>query len=140
MLLLQFDNGAQGMIQVSAVAHKANHGQHVALHGEEGTLEVDVTLMGTEAGEVIRGARHDGDRFETLPVPDDLWDDVDRSDFLSALVPGLFVKRSIGDQLFIDAILEGRRVSPSSYDGLKAQEVMDAAIESHQSGAWVSLP
>ena len=141
ILALEFENGAQGMIQVSAVAHVADRDQeqHVVLHGEGGTLEVDVALTGTGAGVVIRGARHDHDRFETLPVPDDLWGDVDRADFLSALVPGVFLKQSIGDRLFIDAILEDRQVSPSFYDGLKAQEVLDAATESHRSGSWVSL-
>ena len=140
-LILEFENGAQGILQVSAVAHTAdrNQEQHVVLHGEGGTLEVDVALMGTEAGAVLRGARHDGDRFETLPVPDDLWGDVDRSDFLSSLFPGLFLKQSIGDRLFIDAILEGRQVSPSFTDGMKAQEVMEAAIESHHNGTWVPL-
>ena len=59
--------------------------------------------------------------------------------FFSALIPGVFLKRPAGDRLFIDAILEGRQVSPSFADGLKAQEVMDAAIRSHEQGVWVSL-
>jgi predicted dehydrogenase len=41
--------------------------------------------------------------------------------------------------LFIDAILEDRPAAPSFYDGLKAQEVIDAAIESHERGIWVPL-
>jgi hypothetical protein len=44
-----------------------------------------------------------------------------------------------GDYLFIDSILEDRQISPSFYDGLKAQEVIEAAIESDQRGCWVSL-
>jgi predicted dehydrogenase len=130
VLLLEFGNGAQGMIQVSAVAHMADRGaeQQLVLHGEEGTLEVNVALGGPQAGEVIRGACHDGDRFETLPVPDELWSDVARGDFFSALIPGLFLKQSIGDRLFIDAILEDRPAIPSFYDGLKVQEVIDAAV------------
>jgi predicted dehydrogenase len=87
---------------------------------------------------VVRGARSNQDQFEMLPVPDDLWDDVDRSDFFSSLL-SLFVRQPIGDRLFIDGILEGRPPSPSFHDGLKAQEVIDAAIESHRSGTWVSL-
>jgi predicted dehydrogenase len=140
-LLLEFENGAQGMIQVSAVAHTADRGQeqHIVLHGEAGTLEVDYALMGPQAGTVIRGARHDADHFETLPDPDELWGDVDRSDFLSSLFSGVFLNQSIGDRLFIDAILEGRQPSPSFVDGLKAQEVMDAAVASHDTGTWVSL-
>jgi predicted dehydrogenase len=140
-LILEFENGAQGILQFSAVAYGADRGQeqHVVLHGEGGTLEVDVALTGTEAGAVLRGARHDDERFETLSVPDDFWGDVDRSDFLSAIVPGPFLRQSIGNRLFIDAILEGRQASPSFADGLKAQEVVDAAIRSHEQGVWVSL-
>ena len=52
-------------------------------------------------------------------------------------MPGTYV--SVGDRLFIDAILEGRQASPSFADGLKAQEVIDTAIESHEQGVWVSL-
>ncbi len=51
----------------------------------------------------------------------------------------MFLTQPVGDRLFIDAILQGRQVSPSFYDGLKAQEVMDAAIRSHAQGVWVSL-
>jgi len=140
-LLLQFENGAQGMIHVSAVAHTAdrNAEQYVALHGEAGTIEVDTVLGGAEECVLISGARSDQGRFETLPVPDDLWVDVDRSDIWSSLFPGVFLRQSVGDRLFVDAILEGRPPSPSFYDGLKAQEVIDAAIESHHSGTWVSL-
>jgi predicted dehydrogenase len=139
-LLLEFENGAQGIIQLSAMAHTADRGQeqHVVLHGEGGTLEVDVHHGGPDAGAGLRGARHDSGRFETLPVPDDFWGDVDRSDFLSSFL-SVFRKQSVGDRLFIDAILEGRQGSPSFHDGLKAQEVMDAAIESHEQGVWVSL-
>ena len=141
VMLLQFENGAQGVIQLSAVAHVADRGQQhqFVLHGEGGTLEVAVCFAGTEAGMVIRGARLDSDRFETLAVPDDLWGEVDRTDFLSSLVPSRFVTDSIGDRLFIDAILKDSPASPSFYEGWKAQEVVDAAIESHRSGTWVSL-
>jgi predicted dehydrogenase len=140
-LILEFESGAQGVIQLSAVAHVVDRfqEQHILLHGEGGTLQVDDALMGVGAGAVIRGARHDDNRFETLPVPDHLWGDVDRADYFSSLFPALFLKQSIGDRLFIDAILEGRQGSPSFADGLKAQSVIDAAIESHQSGTWVSL-
>ena len=31
-------------------------------------------------------------------------------------------------------------LSPSFYDGLKAQEVIGAAVESHETGRWVTIP
>lgn len=57
-LLLQFENGAQGVIQVSAVAHVAERDQeqHVVLHGAAGTLEAAVTMTMAE----LRGAPRRG--------------------------------------------------------------------------------
>jgi predicted dehydrogenase len=40
---------------------------------------------------------------------------------------------------FVSAIVEGRAAAPSFYDGLKAQIVADAAIESHEVGRWVEV-
>jgi predicted dehydrogenase len=141
ILVVEFANGAHGTIQVNAVAHVGDREveQHLILYGEAGTLQADVLFGGVESGAVIRGARHNEDQFQMLPVPDKLWADVDHSDFASAQVPGLFVKQSIGPRLFIDAILEDRPVSPNFYDGFKVQEVVDAALKSHQTGCQVSL-
>jgi predicted dehydrogenase len=133
LLAFEFANGAHGTIQVSAVAHVGDRGQeqHVVLHGESGTLEIVYSDLGAE----IRGARHDEEHLDILPVPDELWGDADRSD-LSALL----FEDSTSTRQFIDAIAEDRIVAPTFYDGWKAQEVIDAALESHQSGCWVSLP
>jgi predicted dehydrogenase len=138
-LLLEFESGAQGMIQVSAVAHMADRGQeqHVILHGESGTLEMEISFPNGQLVGRICGARRDEDQIEVLPVPEGLWGDVDPTD-ASAWIK-IWSKQPIGDRLFIDAIVEDRPVAPSFYDGLKAQEVIDAAIESHQTGCWISL-
>ena len=134
-LLLTFESGAQGMIQLSGVAHVGDRGQeqHVTLHGEAGTLEIVATALGAE----IRGARKDEEQILVLREPDELWGGVDARRFPEMLE--VFLKQPIGDRLFIDAIVEDRTVAPSFYDGLKAQEVIDAAIKSHEEGVWVSL-
>jgi predicted dehydrogenase len=136
-LLLEFENGAQGTIQLSAVAHVGDRGQeqHVILHGESGTLEADQTFLEAE----MRGARHEEKRFAVLSVPDHLWGDVDQgAPFIEQWLE-VFRKQPVGDRLFIDAVLADRPVTPSFYEGFKAQEVMDAAIASHEKGTWVSL-
>ena len=137
MLNLQFANGAQGTIHLSAVAHVGDRGQeqHVVLYGESGTLEADLSFLGTE----IRGLRHGEEQFEVLPVPDRIWGDVDKTAFFWDQLVEVFTRHPVGDRLFIDAILEDRPVTPSFYDGLRAQEVIDAAIASHESGRWVEL-
>jgi len=132
ILALQFANGAQGTIYVSAVAVGDSLVQdHITLHGEAGTLEADLGFSGVE----VRGARSDEDRLKPLLIPDSIWEGVDQSNSWE-----VFNKQSVGDRQFIDAILKDQPISPNFYDGWKVQEVIDAAIESHQSGSWVSLP
>ncbi len=41
---------------------------------------------------------------------------------------------------FISAIVEGRPAVPSFYDGLNAQIVADAVLESHTQRRWVDTP
>ena len=137
-LAIEFENGAQGSIQVSAVAHVGNRGQeqHVVLHGELGTLEADYS---SASGEEVKGIRQDEEEFKELPVPDHLWENVDQSESFFNQLLQLFTNQSICDRLFIDAIIEDKPISPSFYDGLKVQEVIGAAIESHKGGSWVSV-
>jgi predicted dehydrogenase len=41
---------------------------------------------------------------------------------------------------FISAIIEGRQAVPSFYDGLNAQQIADAVLESHARRAWIDTP
>jgi predicted dehydrogenase len=143
MLLLAFENGAQGAIHVSAVAHTADRvqEQHIILHGASGTLEADHSMQGTDWAQGVyrttselRGARGDSARFEVLPIPERLWANADPSWSYS-----VFNGQPVGPRLFVDAIVEDKPIAPSFYDGFKAQQVIDAAGQSHEEGRWISL-
>jgi predicted dehydrogenase len=133
VLAVEFVNGTQGTIQVSAVAQLADRAfeQRIQLYGEAGTLEVNWSGLGAE----IRGVKSDGEHFEVLPVPDQLYGTVDRTH----IFPELFLTQSVGDRLFIDAILDDRPVAPNFYDGWKVQQVIDAAMASHAQRRWVAV-
>jgi predicted dehydrogenase len=136
-LSLEFDSGAQGTIEASAMAHIGDRGQehHLRLYGESGTLErVETFVQGS-----LVGARQDEEQLRELPVPDELWRGVDRTQPPMAQWTEVFCKQSVADRQFIDAILDDLPVEPSFYDGLQAQRVIDAAIRSHEQGMWVSL-
>lgn len=47
--------------------------------------------------------------------------------------------QSIGTRLFIDSILADQPVTPGFYEGMKVQEVIEAAFESDRSGCWVDV-
>jgi predicted dehydrogenase len=153
MLAIEFVNGTQGLIQLSALACIGTRGmdQRITLHGESGTLEARATFRGaeirgaraSESGELeagdtfaiaeLSGGRDGEEEFRLLPIPDRILAGVDEAN------PYHIISQFRGDYLFIDSILEDRPISPSFYNGLKAQEVIDAAKESHKTGHWVSL-
>jgi len=97
---------------------------------------VDFTFTGTE----VRGVRQTEEQFRVLPIPDELRGHVDPSAPFFSQIFQAFSTESIGTRLFIDAIVENRPLSPSFYDGWKTQEVLEAAVESHRTGRWITLP
>jgi len=72
--------------------------------------------------------------FQKMEVPDSYWGSVKRSDPW-----GVFTQQPVGCRAFVNAILEDRPVTPTFYDGYKAQEVIGAALESHQTGKWMTV-
>lgn len=133
-LAVEFADGAQGMIQASAVALVGERGleQRLALHGDDGTLEVDFSFS-SGAGQ-IRGVRRGETAFGVLEVPEEVWGDADRNLLLDP-----FFKQSVGPRLFLDSIVEGRRVAPTFADGYRVQAVIEAAIQSNEEGIFVRV-
>jgi predicted dehydrogenase len=139
LLALEFENGAQGTIHVSAVTDVGEREQdcQLALYGEAGSLELDFTFASAE----LRGVRQGPGQWQTLEVPDELWRDVAVAETGSFLDRNfdVFRQQPVGHRLFIDAILENRPVPSNFYDGWKAQQVIDAAIASHEQGQWIAV-
>jgi predicted dehydrogenase len=135
-LLVEFSNGSQGMIHVSCIAHVADRDmvQQVNLYGEGGSLEIDVPYGLADVGATLRVALNKDESFKTVDVPDSYWENMNRTDLY-----GYLMGMSFGARSFIDAILENRPVTPSFYDGYKAQQVIEAALESHKTGKWISI-
>jgi predicted dehydrogenase len=133
-LLVHFTGGSQGMIQVSAVAELGEEYQEqsVVVHGEEGRLEVSFPRT---TGPVLRGARG-GQPLAQLAVADDIPGEGESYD--NRLLRA-WTTRSVADRLFVDAILDDLPLTPSFDDGVKVQEVIDAAFESYQRDEWITL-
>lgn len=134
LLLVQFADGGQGVIQASGVAHLADSAlqQQVRLYGEDGTLEIDLPPFGPAA--VIRGARKDEAQMQVLEVPPAYWGAADPANPFS-----VFTTNSAGARRFIDAILRDEPAVPSFYDGYRVQQVIDAALEAHAGGCAVAI-
>jgi predicted dehydrogenase len=136
LLLAQFANGAQGVIQASGVAYLADSAfkQQVRLYGADGTLEIDVPPFGPAAETVIRGARKNAEQMQVLRVPPSYWGAAGPDNPFA-----VFTTNSAGARRFIDAILHDEPVAPTFYDGYKAQQVIDAALQSHATGCAVRI-
>jgi predicted dehydrogenase len=134
-LTLLFQSGAQATIQLSSVVHIGDRGQeqHVILSGEKGTLEVYHTFERAE----VYGMRANEARATRLLALDYSSMTAGEHEMTAMLAP--FLDQPIGPRLFVDAIVEQRAVSPNFYDGLKVQEVIDAAFEADRRGCRVAL-
>jgi predicted dehydrogenase len=121
------------VVQVSAVAHTPGRGleRYLGLHGERGTLELD-NLGGPFA---VRAAGAGDAAFAELPLPADLGGPGDGRPALDQLLAWLRTA-PVGARAFVDAIVAGRPVRPSFWDGWRAQEVLEAALRSSASGRW----
>jgi len=137
LLTVGFVGGAQGVIETSAVAHSADFRmrQRFGVYGEAGTLEMELLTRGLDGDRaVIRAARSDEKILRELTIPDEYWAGTpDRGRY------AVFSHQSAGARQFVDDILDGRKSSPSFWDGLKAQRVIDAALASHASGRRVQI-
>lgn len=140
LLSLEFQNGAQASLYAGAVSHLGDRDlqQEITLYGEKGTLEVEVKFSGVEAGTTIRGARHNQQRFTALSIPDHMQPEEDHTTPMEE-IRRVFTGRPAGVRLFVEAILQDRSVSPDFSDGLKVQEVLEAAIESDRQRCWIDL-
>jgi predicted dehydrogenase len=127
----EFENGAQGSLQVGSLALLGTRGwdQRITIHGDSGSLEAKSTRTSAE----IQGIREGEEEFRLLSVPARLLEGVDREN--------LYDIRSqfTGVYTFVDSVLEHKPIIPNFYDGFKAQEVIDAAKESNKSGKWIRL-
>ena len=136
LLAVTFANGAHGSIHVSAVtAGDRQRDTRLALYGDSRLTGTCLHLR----RRYTYAARGQATRWQTLDVPEDLWQGVDRTGPLIEQIFDIFKKQPVGNRLFIDAILEDRPMDATFYDGWKAQQVIDAAHASHAQGRWMTI-
>ena len=131
---LALQGGTLVQVHVStAVAYSAIVRLRTEFHGDEGTLEAQQDFLGSTPGVRLRGCRR-GETLQDLATPADLLAGTDPADPFSP-----YRLHSAGPRHFVDAILAGKPPSPSFLDGMKAQEVIDAAARSSAEARWVDL-
>lgn len=134
VMTLEFASGAYATVQVSAVCWEGtSFGQTHELdaHGSDGTIyatcdwESRQQVRGVKAGQP--GPAHD------LPIPDAIWGSA-RRDSVHNTYRDVFRQSGamIGD--FITAIRTGEPCEPDFHDGLRIQQLCQAALESAAEG------
>jgi predicted dehydrogenase len=134
-LLVTNSNGASGYLQSNLIAHMASRNMsiNIQLYGSKGSIESRFNLFGPDAGVVsylMSDADVDPVRIE-LPMHylcGEATMDITTHYTKHAGVPS-----------FIDAVRTNTPSSPSFYDGRKVQEVIDAALASHTTGARIHI-
>lgn len=134
-LMLAFENGAMGLIQLSAVAQVGEE-KLISLHGDAGVLEVD---FGFASPYVLRGKRHDEEAMRELPIPEDFLAGIDIQGGWYDRFLQMFTRQPIGTRHFIDCIAGDLPATPDFHEGMKTQAVIESAFESHQRGCWAQV-
>lgn len=136
-LIIDFADGAHGVIQLNQRVHMGERGRdyRAELNGEAGRVEVDWWWGSNGSGQVVmRGVRRGETAFQRLQIPEEILQGVDPGDIM-----GVFYKHLVGPRLFVDAIRRDYQPEPGFDVGVKVQKVLNAALESHQTGQRVYI-
>ena len=138
VILLEFENGARGVLHVSSVAYEETpFGQthHMEFHGSGGTLHSFTDWDKTQS---VSGARNGEGRIHDLPIPDHIWGTA-RRDIVHHTYKDVFRDHDFMARGFVSAIANDTSVEPSFRDGARIQRYLQAALLSAQEGRRVEV-
>lgn len=130
-MLLRFQCGAIGTLETSRIAPGRKNYCFIELNGTHGSLVFDYERMNEILVSTSRTGRLGFTRVVVGPEQDGglLWT-------LGGLGVGFGETITLHMRGFVTAILAGGAARPSFRDGLRAQEVVEAATRSTRTGTW----
>lgn len=137
-IMLQFKNGAQGVIVVSALCYEDTpFGQthHMEFHGADGTLYYynDWTTV-----QQVRGAKVGDGLPKEMPIPEEIWGKA-RRDTVHNTYKDIFREHDFMARGWITAIVEDGPVEPAFSEGAYVQRIMAACQLSAAEGRRVHI-
>jgi predicted dehydrogenase len=136
-LIGEFESGATGVWEGTTLAkgyHRDGFGHEWAeINGSEGSAVYRLH----EPNTILLGKT--GDDLSTRPVPDEFLKPAGSPRSTTQGAPATVFRYDLMWE-FISAIVEGRPAVPSFHDGLNAQQVADAVLESHARRTWIETP
>ena len=121
-LHLRYADGAHGLTRVSRVARGRCDIKRVELYGERASLVLEMDKGVNHVLRADEATEWRGDGFRIVFASDP---------FRSAWGGNV--------QAWVDAALERREMAPSFEDGLRCQEILDAALRSADEGRWIDV-
>jgi predicted dehydrogenase len=138
VMMLEFENGARGVLHVSSVAYEETpFGQthHMEFHGSGGTL---YSFTDWDKTQSVSGAREGEGAIHDLPIPDHIWGAA-RRDIVHDTYKDVFRDQDFMARGFVSAIAENTSVEPSFRDGARIQRYLEAALLSAREGRRVEM-
>jgi predicted dehydrogenase len=128
--LMEFKNGAEIEVHLSAVSQVFDSHLKLSfnLQGEKGAIEGQWLVTFGEAFSSITSLRGQQIDSETKI------NEAGVADF-----EAYFRENPIGARLFVDSILDDTLASPNLKEGYKVQQIIDAVIQSHETGCRVMI-
>jgi len=136
-LIGEFAGGAVGVWEGTTLAkgyHRNGFGHEWA---EINGSEASVVYRLHEPNTLLLGKT--GNDLHDVPVPRDFLSPAGSPRNPDEGVPSTVFRYDLMWE-FVSAIVEGRDAVPSFYDGLKAQIVADAVLQSHAERRWIDVP
>lgn len=136
-VLGEFKNGATGVLESSKVASGRNESWRSLDYVEINGSEMSFVFM-TGSWDRLRVGKAGGSGLEEVQVPEEYWRWPGSPRDPRAYDPLVAFRY---DQIweFVDAIRHGRACDATFYDGARVQFVMDAVVESAESGGWIGV-
>ena len=136
-LIGEFQSGAVGVWEGTTLAkgyHRDGFGHEWAeINGSEGSAVYRLH----EPNTILLGKT--GSDLAPVPVPDEFLKPAGSPRDPSQGKPATVFRYDLMWE-FVSAIIEGRPAVPSFYDGLNAQIIADAVLESYEKRAWIDTP
>jgi predicted dehydrogenase len=131
-LMLDLACGAPCQVAISSVAY-AGRGHWIEVYGDEGTL----VLGSDHLTDYVHGFQlwgsQGGAALAELPIPDRLQFPTTYSD--GRIAPFMRVVNH-----WVNDIDRGQATAPSIAEGLRSQQLMDLAHQSHRQNTWLEVP
>ncbi len=136
-MLVEFENGALGSFEASRFANGRKNYNYFEIYGSKGSLIFNLERM-NELQYLDLSDKADEQGFRTILVTNST------HPYVAAWwPPGHIIgyehefSHAIVD--FLTAIEKGSKIAPSFYDGMKAMQVLEAAIKSSETGKKVTV-